>query len=78
MTQDELIGRLKRLQDEEEKAILLYVGHLESTFFLSEFSREAQKEIKEMLLTLALESEVHGRIFEATIKKIQGSEQNVH
>ena len=78
MTQEELISRLKQLQNEEEKAILLYIEHLESTFFLSEFSPEAQTEIKEMLLTLALESEVHGRIFEATIKKIRGSEQNVY
>ena len=78
MTKDELIARLNQLHNEEELAIPIYTKHLESTFFLSRIKPEAKKEIQEMLLTLAMESEVHARMFEATIKKIQESERNVY
>ena len=78
MTKDELIARLKRLHNEEELAIPIYTKHLESTFFLSRIKPEAQTEIKEMLLTLAMESEVHARMFDAAIKKIQELECDVY
>jgi len=78
MTKSELIERLKQLHNEEELAIPIYIKHLESTFFLSSIKRQAQEEIKEMLLTLAMESEVHARMFDATIKKVQESERDVY
>lgn len=78
MTKEDLIHRLKWLRNEEEKAILLYTKHLETTLFLSTFPPETQTEIKEMLLTLAMESEVHARMFESTAKKIQESSQDVY
>ena len=78
MTKEELIGQLRELHNQEELAILIYTKHLESTFFLSQIPPAGQKEIKDILLTLAMESEVHARMFEATIKQIQGSERNVY
>jgi rubrerythrin len=78
MTKSELIAQLKDLHNEEELAIPIYTKHLESTFFLSHIEPGTRKEIEEMLLTLAMESEVHARIFEAMIKKIQESERNVY
>jgi rubrerythrin len=78
MTKDELVSQLRQLHNEEELAIPIYTKHLESTFFLSRIKPEAQKEIKEMLLILAMESEVHARMFEATIKKVQDSERDVY
>lgn len=78
MTKEELIKQLSQLCNEEEHAILIYTKHLESTFFLSDFRQETQKEIKDILLTLALESEVHERIFEAAIKKVEESGQDVY
>jgi rubrerythrin len=78
MTKDELIAKLKQLHNEEELAIPIYTKHLESTFFLSKIKPKDQVEIKEILLTLAMESEVHARMFEAAIKKVQESERNVY
>ena len=78
MTKDELIEKLRQLHNEEEWAIPIYTKHLESTFFLSRIKPHAQKDIKEMLLTLAMESEVHARMFEAVIKKVQESERDVY
>lgn len=78
MTRDELIAQLKQLRNEEELAIPIYAQHLESTFFLSSVKPEAQKEIKEMLLTLAMESEVHARMFEDVIKKVKDSDRDVY
>ena len=78
MTKDELVVRLRQLHNEEELAIPIYTKHLESTFFLSHIKPDAQKEIKSMLLTLAMESEVHARMFEATIKKVKESEKDVY
>lgn len=78
MTKDELISKLKQLHNEEELAIPIYTKHLESTFFLSRIKPKDQEEIKEILLTLAMESEVHARMFEAAIKKVQESERNVY
>ena len=78
MTKDELIARLRQLHNEEELAIPIYTKHLESTFFLSRITPKDQKEIKEILLTLAMESEVHARMFEAAIKKVQESERDVY
>jgi len=78
MTKDELIAKLKQLHNEEELAIPIYTKHLESTFFLSRIKPKDQEEIKEILLTLAMESEVHARMFEAAIKKVQESERNVY
>lgn len=75
---DDLIAQLKQLRSEEELAIPIYSKHLESTFFLSHIKPAAQEEIKSMLLTLALESEVHARMFEALIKKVEGSKQDVY
>ncbi|MBU9889951.1 MAG: hypothetical protein KTQ49_08815 [Candidatus Omnitrophica bacterium] len=71
MTKDELIARLTRLSQEEEHAIPIYTKHLDSTFFLSGFRPEVQKQIRDMLLTLALESEVHARMFEGLIKRVR-------
>lgn len=70
--------RLKKLSYEEEHAIPLYTQHLESTFFLSAFGPELQKEIRETLLTLVLESEVHARTLQAAMKKITESERDVY
>jgi len=78
MTKDELIGRLRKLHNEEELAIPIYAKHLESAFFLSHIDLQAQTEIKEILLSLAMESEVHARIFEAAIKKVQESDRDVY
>jgi rubrerythrin len=78
MTKNELIVRLRKLHNEEELAIPIYTKHLESTFFLSHIKLEARKEIEGMLLTLAMESEVHARMFEAMIKKVQESERDVY
>ncbi len=78
ITKDELIARLRQLHNEKELAIPIYTKHLESTFFFSHFKPEAQEEIKKMLLTLAMESEVHARTFEAIIKKVKESEQDVY
>ena len=78
MTKKELIAQLKKLHNEEELAIPVYTKHLESTFFLSTLTADAQKNIKEMLLTLSLESEVHARMFESTIQKIQESDRDVY
>lgn len=78
MTKEELIFQLQKLCDEEEHAIPIYTKHLDSTFFLSGFKPKVQKEIRELLLTLALESEVHARMFEGMIKMIQESERNVY
>jgi len=78
MTKDELIARLKKLKSKEELAIPVYTKHLESTFFLSSIPRKAQEEIKDMLLTLAMESEVHARMFEAAIRNVQDSERDVY
>ena len=78
MTKDELIARLTKLHNEEELAIPLYTKHLESTFFLSHIKHKAQDEIKEMLLTLAMESEVHARMFDAVIKKVKESKRDVY
>ncbi|MDD5227115.1 MAG: hypothetical protein PHV97_08050 [Candidatus Omnitrophica bacterium] len=78
MTKNELIARLKKLRDEEELAIPIYTKHLESTFFLSHIKPDARKEIEGMLLTLAMESEVHARMFEGMIKKVQESERDVY
>lgn len=77
MTREELIARLTRLSNEEEHAIPIYTKHLDSTFFLSGFSPEVQKNIREMLLTLALESEVHARMFEGMIRRIKEGERDV-
>lgn len=78
MKKDELLAVLKSLADVEEHAVLIYTKHLESTFFLSNFQPAIQKDIKEMLLTLALESEVHGRIFDSMMQKIKESAQDVY
>jgi rubrerythrin len=78
MTKNELIVRLRKLHNEEELAIPIYTKHLESTFFLSHIKPEARKEIDGMLLTLAMESEVHARMFEAMIKKVQELERDVY
>lgn len=78
MTKGELIAQLKQLHNEEELAIPIYTKHLESTFFLSGMEPKIQDEIKETLLVLALESEVHARIFEATLKKVEESERDVY
>lgn len=78
MTKEELIGRLKVLCDEEEHAIPIYTRHIESTFFLSTLKPKVQKEIRERLLTLALESEVHARMFEAAISYVKGSGRDVY
>jgi len=78
MRKDELIGRLKKLCNEEELAIPIYAKHLESAFFLSRIEPQAQIAIKEMLLSLAMESEVHARIFEAAIKKVRESDRDVY
>ena len=78
ITKDKLIARLKQLRNEEELAIPIYAKHLENTFFLSHIKPEAQKEIKSILLTLAAESEGHARAFEAIIKKVKESEQDVY
>lgn len=78
MTKDALIARLRQLDNEEELAIPIYTKHLESTFFLSRIKPKVKEEIKGMLLTLAMESEVHARILDATIKKVQESGRNVY
>jgi rubrerythrin len=78
MTKDELIDQLKRLCDEEEHAIPIYTRHLESTFFLSNFKAGVQQKIRDMLLTLALDSEVHARMFEAAIKRVKESDRHVY
>jgi rubrerythrin len=78
MNKNELIAALQKLCDEEEHAIPIYTKHLESTFFLSDFKPEIQSEIREMLLTLALESEVHARMFQAALKKVRESERDVY
>ncbi len=78
MTREELKTRLRQLRDEEERAIPIYVQHLESTFFLSSFKPEAQKKIKAMLRTLAVESEGHARMFEALLKKVEEPGRDVY
>ena len=78
ITKDALMARLKQLHNEEELAIPIYVKHLESTFFLSHIKPEVLEEIKSMLLTLAMESEVHARMFEAILKKVKESERDVY
>jgi hypothetical protein len=78
MTKNELITRLKDLHNEEEMAIPIYTKHLESALFLSHIKPDARREIEEMLLTLAMESEMHAKMFEAAIKKIQESKLDVY
>jgi rubrerythrin len=78
ITKDELISQLRQLHNEEELAIPIYTKHLESTFFLSDIKPEARDEIKSMLLTLAMESEVHARMFEGLIKKVKESPRDVY
>ncbi len=78
MTKSELIARFKKLHNEEELAIPIYTKHLENTFFLSHLKPEVRKDIEEKLLTLAMESEVHARMFEAVIKRIQESKRDVY
>jgi hypothetical protein len=78
MTKDELIARLKQLRSEEELAILVYTKHLESTFFFSRIKAEDREEITKTLLTLAMESEVHARMFEGAIQKLRDSERDVY
>jgi hypothetical protein len=78
MTKNELIAQLRKLHNEEEVAIPIYTKHLESTLFLSHIKSGVRREIEEMLLTLAMESEVHAKMFEAAIKKIQDSKLDVY
>lgn len=78
ITKDELIARAKQLHDQEVSAISIYTQHLENTFPLPRIKPEAQEEIKSLLLTLIMESEVHTRMFEAIIKEVKESNQDVY
>lgn len=78
ITKDGLIARLNQLYDEEKSAILIYTKHLENTFPLPRIKPEAQEEIKSMLLTLIMESEVHARTFESIIKEVKESARDVY
>jgi rubrerythrin len=75
---NELIIRLLQLHREEESAISIYTKHLENTFPLPRIRPEAQEEIKSMLLTLIMESEVHTRMFEEILKKVKESKKDVY
>ena len=78
ITKDELIAELEQLHNEKKLAIPIYTAHLENASFLSHLKPESREEIKSMLLTLAKESEGHVRTFEAIIKKVKESKQDVY
>lgn len=75
---DELLVFLKKLRDQEERAIPIYTEHLNSAFFLSEFSKKIQNKLKETLLILNVDSRRHAQVFNEMIDRIQGSDQNVY
>jgi len=78
MTKEELLVMLKRGLDEEERAIPLYTKHLGTTLFLSEFKPEAQAKIKELLLLLRKESEIHAKVYEGLLKSVKEAQQDVY
>ena len=75
---EELLEHLRQNQDIEEKAIPIYKQHLNDTLFLSGFSEEAQKKIAEVLEILETDTEIHRKMFEGMIKKIEASEKHVY
>ncbi len=78
MTKEELISRIKQLNDQKELAIPIYTQHLEDELFLYALEPEAQKQIKEALLASAKESEAHAQMFRSAVKSVEDSERHVY
>ncbi len=75
---EELLKSLKEAEVLEEKSIPVYTKHLDSTLFLSGFSKEEQEELKKVLLILKKGSEEHREIYEDLINKIRESAKDVY
>jgi rubrerythrin len=75
---NKLIDSLKKCMDREEKAIPIYMQHLNNTLFLSGFKQEEQTEIINILKILSKESEGHRASFEYMLKEIEESSCNVY
>ncbi|MDD5464779.1 MAG: hypothetical protein PHP73_00285 [Candidatus Omnitrophica bacterium] len=75
---EELLKFLKEAEVLEEKSIPVYTKHLDSTLFLSGFSKEEQEELKKVLLILKKGSEEHREIYEDLINKIRESAKDVY
>jgi rubrerythrin len=78
ISKKDLIDSLKQSLYAEEKAIPIYTRHLDSTLFLSGFSKGLQKKIKNTLLILKSESERHEQIFKALLEKVEKSQNDVY
>lgn len=75
---EELLKLLKESEVLEEKSMPVYTKHLNSTIFLSAFSKEEQEKLKKALLILKKESEGHKEIYEDLINKIRESAKDVY
>jgi rubrerythrin len=75
---EDLLASLKESLNTEERAIPIYTRHLNSTLFLSGFSKDLQEKIKNTLLTLKSESQRHEQIFKALIERLERSQKDVY
>ena len=78
MTKDELLEALEHCRKTEESAIPLYIKHLNSTLFLSDFSKDEKQKIIALLKMLSSESQGHAQAFDGLINKVKESSQNVY
>lgn len=78
ISREKILELLKQCFSLEEKAIPIYAKHMSNTLFLSEFKKEDQIKIKNILETLKRESEGHMKIYEDLFRKVRGSSEDVY
>ena len=78
MNKHEVLRNLEEGLKIEESAIPIYVRHINSTLFLSGFNKHDSSRIKEILESLARETEKHKRIFSRLREMVEASEQDVY
>ena len=71
-----LLDILKKAQEVEEKAIPIYMKHLNSAIFWTGMSSDKQKKAKEFIEVLAGDSVGHKETVEKLIKKITEKNKN--
>lgn len=75
---EELLKVLKQCLDGEEKGMPIYTKHLDNTLFLSDFKKEDQDKLKEILRTLKKESEGHEHTYKKLIQAVKESSRDVY
>ena len=75
---EELLKVLNLSLDAEEKAIPIYMGHLDSAVFWTGIAETKAGKAREMLKTLAEESSKHKALIEGLIKKVNGEKKGAY